>query len=272
MSRKYEEQIKLLALDLPVGQSTYHYTCPKCNRREGNFSITRGAQGLFYNCFRATCGLKGFVGSVPLVYTTPTEKKPKLFAYDTETLPKLVADYLTDKFPTLTLRDINQAGLSWAPELERVIFPLKDYRGYIWGYNARYYTDCAQCTKLSGPKAILYQESVTAPVGAWFGVTDENIRNGKVVLVEDCMSAVVLAEMFITIACMGHNPDQKLIAQLKNFDVTLVFDNDVLMKSFETCRKYHLFVKNMRVIDPVKDPKDMSFEELEALAKIIDGT
>ena len=110
--------------------------CPFCRAgHETSFVVTRGEEGIKYNCWRAKCGEHGFIPSKSMRYDPhwknkePKQRKKKVFKYETTALPELFTEMFYDLY-SITKDELIQNGFSYAPELDRVIMPIYNYLGY----------------------------------------------------------------------------------------------------------------------------------------------
>jgi hypothetical protein len=252
---KQVEEIKLSSLGLGIGENTRITKCPECGV-SGDFSITRYDLGLFYVCYRASCGVRGFISSASGAVNKPKkEKKSKLFKYETTNLKEEHYNFFLHNY-TLLSKVINLHGVSWCPTLQRLIFPCFTKEGYIWGYNARYYKKLDHTAlKVHGKetKSILYQENTDTCTVSW----SRGVVTHPIILVEDQTSAMKLSQDVSAIALLGHEIPDTLWEQIRDREVIVALDADVSHKVGRILSANALKVQALRAITLEMDIKDM---------------
>jgi len=250
---KQVEEIKLSSLGLGIGENTRVTKCPECGV-SGDFSITRYDLGLFYVCYRASCGVRGFISSNSGAYQKNVKEKPsKLFKYETTALKEEHYNFFLSKY-TLLSKTLNLHGLSWCETLQRIIFPCFNKEGYIWGYNARYYRELDHTNVGSKKvKSILYPENTNACIASW----SRGVVTKPIVLVEDQTSAMKLSEDVSAIALLGHEVPEDLWEQISDREVIIALDADVSRKVGNILASNSLKVQALRAITLDMDIKDM---------------
>lgn len=263
-------ELKLNCLAMPVGTTTRRATCPRCGK-DKDFSVTRTANGILYNCFRAACGTKGFINIKEDVYTPPqihVAKNERIFNYPTCNLSHNQIRVFQGMFESCpTARELTKQGIVWCEELDRVIFPCFTKGGGTWGHVARKYPELDPNNKTSGqPKTINYKAKASAPSASWIkrdksdGIPLDQQK--KVVLVEDIVSGIAMSRYFHTVALLGHKIPRELWLQLTYNHVIVCLDADVKAKSLEYLRKYSMYAEKVDSIFIDRDPKNMTFTML----------
>lgn len=229
---------------------------PKEWKPEKSMSITRAENGILYNCFRASCGAKGFI---PSVYTGAfkVKKKPRVYNYEVFNLGSHHLQFLVDKFD-LTIFEIENNRIQYNPERSSYVLPIFNYVGNKIGVVDRSWLG-------RKPKAITYWENIDEykihfPIG-W----DKN--NGKIYLVEDQISAIKLSRYKSVAALLGSHLSWECADFLRTLtgNIVLALDNDALSKSLELRKKYLPMFDSIEILFLEKDPKDMNNEELRNL-------
>lgn len=263
LSSKQIDEIKLSSLDLGIGENTRVTKCPEC-QVSGDFSVTRYDLGLFYVCYRASCGVRGFISSNSGVYhKNKKEKSPKIFKYETTNLKEEHYRFFISKY-TILSKTLNLHGVCWCPTLQRIIFPCFNKEGYIWGYNARYYKELDHTAlKVHGKevKSILYPENNNACKASW----SRGVVTNPIVLVEDQTSAMKLSEDVSAIALLGHEVPEDLWEQISDREVIIALDADVSRKVGHILASNALKVQSLRAITLDMDIKDMPHHKYRLL-------
>lgn len=247
--------IKEEAIALDVGDNLLMY-CPFCGAtHEAKLSVTRKSDGLLYNCYRGTCSARGFIPSV--AGAGPAAKKskfkPRKLWMNTTALPPEVVMFLQDSYG-FTEQEIETNGIKYAPEQERLVFPLYDVFGRPFGHSTKYIGENAA---IKGTvKGLHYIEeegtSLHYPVSPYSG-------KDKIVAVEDVLSSIKVARHCASVALLGTNISEEQARELAdNYkEIILALDNDAISKAFMLRSKYSLIFRNFSVRLLVKDPKEM---------------
>ena len=140
---KYDEYIKAEALSLGVGDSRLSHCpfCDNCVPYSPSMSVTRVESGLLHNCFRAVCGAKGFVGSLPQEGVASPYKiacgfVPRPFREPTRELTNAELDFLKQKYD-LSHEQILYNGILWVKDRLAIAMPLFTRDGTRYGYNIK---------------------------------------------------------------------------------------------------------------------------------------
>ena len=248
------------ALDLAVGESRYSY-CPFCEAsHENKLSVSRTEEGLLYNCYRGSCGARGFISSLPgttqLELSRPKKKfKAKEFKYGLVDLPKWVVEDLLNKYE-LTEEELNEQGFKYVPKQDRLYSPLFDRNGQEYGGQTKLYGGGAV-----GPKTIIYRARETT--GLHY-VNCKGRRGEAICLVEDVLSAVKVSRYARGVALLGTGLREEQIAELREETDTLILmlDPDMYQKMIGYKKKYSFYFRNFSMIMLSYDPKDTKHSEL----------
>lgn len=257
-----EEEIKTLALSLELEQTSRH-TCPQCKaKHELSFRIQRIPEGLLYNCFRAKCGLRGFISSIP--GTTSVDKSapktktfvPKEYKGTFDPIPLDVLSTMEERYG-LTAGEFAHQGIRYDSSRDRLVMPLFDFRGEIFGYETKAMPGCSDAVK-----AIRYGLRETTGI--------HYARKGQygsesICLVEDVLSAVKVSRYVAAVALLGHNLTDVMVSELRKQTDTLILmlDNDVQKKALYYRKKYKFFFRNFLVVLLSNDPKETDDTELK---------
>jgi hypothetical protein len=157
--------------------------------------------------------------------------------------------------------------------------PLGKTRGYI---TRRPYEGSPADTavnRLDGQyqfKALTYMET-DDPVQSWYGDTDNMVTAPRVVIVEDCLSALRIASysrrtnkpQTAAVSICGTGVNAQKIAEIQRVaygsDVYIALDADATGQAFTTARKWGSAFNRCHVIVLAKDIKDMADDEIHEL-------
>jgi hypothetical protein len=259
-NKETREHIKNLALDLPIGGVSERQVCPFCgggSHRESTFNVTRTADGLLYNCFRASCpDGHGFIGSKNVVsdYNPKIKEfKPKLFTRPLYKLPNVIRDWMMNKY-RLTAKEIADAGFKYDLQQKRVYMPIFNILGYTTGAVARSFNG-------GNPKAVNYKFNDELK----FYFPNGELSGDSVVIVEDIISAIRCKRLFgNAVALLGTGLNAEQASYLAQFFRHIIYalDPDAVQVAIDHAIEYQLLFDSSRVAFLSADPKDMSDEQL----------
>jgi hypothetical protein len=262
---------------LAKGDSARGLTCPVCgggNNAERTFSVTRVDGGLVYNCYRATCGTRGFVPtSGVLIPAKPYDPNQGLRPYHGEYRPITDEDreYFAQRFGLFNVPEFAIGHNEWNEYVFAVRGPdgLK-VRGYTirqkpWsGEPASPRVPVPHIGSDSKSKSKLLMHAQGA-AQSWF-FSGSNPERGPIVLVEDHISAMKVAQAGVTgVALIGTNIDEakvREIAMLKPSEVVIALDQDATGTAFKHARRWGLAFDKVRVAMLMFDIKDTDPEKV----------
>lgn len=260
-----DSTIKLLALHLGVGERSRHI-CPYCKAgHEKSFIVTRTSTGIYYNCYRVSCGHRGYIGSVTSTSTTAKVFVPKYQEDTTSRLSPALMKFLQDSYHISNTRAANQ-GFKYIRSKHRLYMPVYNIQGYEIGSVSKslpVWTD--KDTPDGGPKILTYynvnDSRLHFPLGEMVG--------GTCIVVEDILSANTIENVLNVNACalLGTEMSSDKAAVLgKHFtNIVLALDPDATDKAIKMLHKYALYWGTSRVCALPKDPKDMTEQELKEI-------
>jgi hypothetical protein len=252
----YKEQLEMLDPVRVREDETKRIDCPFCGGRK-TLGITNRDGSKVWNCFKASCGIRGSTGS-PMSSNTIRRRLDKVAP---EPLSNIVPipQHLShpDNHPAAIeyLKSVNSwepfkqglVDIKYAPADKRVLFMFPENRGAVG-------------RSLIGRK----------PKWKNYGDTTGLFRVGTgntAVVVEDAASATFLG-MFLNCsgcALLGTNLSSLQRAQLCAFDEVLIaLDKDATRKSVKLKSKLEGRV-NVKVIRLIEDIKNMSFNTVERI-------
>lgn len=263
------KEIKLLAEGYSIGDQSELLRCPSCNggvTGENSFTINVTPEGILFVCYRAKCGIKGFVPNHRYSKVLEIKKRPtKPFLGDISPIPDDRLEFFCNRFPLMTQEIVEREGIQWSNERSRYLLPLLTIEGLQYGLTARSYT--------SDYKVISYFDNTEVPK-IHFPVS-YNTELDYTVIVEDQISAMILCSYGINAAAItGTNFNDQLAEHLASNRVkTLIFylDLDAVNKAFKY-KKQFSFSFSCFTFFHKKDPKDLNRAELETLRQLIHCT
>lgn len=261
MSSRILQTIRDISSTMSV-DSTVYETCPMCGG-EKKLGVTKLIDGVIYQCFRASCRLRG-------KYTHPMgkdaiaqilNKKAKEASTSVFRLP----DYLVDGFESETgikmaiKYDLMDAYIdkkyttAYDPKLNRQVFFYRDIKENIVGAMGRALTSSVT------PKAYIYPNSIKTP---WV------IRNSlTAVVVEDIMSAIKCYNVGYTgIALSGTKLVLDHLDFFNGYDTIIIaLDKDAQIKSLELKKILDFYCSNVHIVLLNKDLKDSTRDEAKSV-------
>ncbi len=252
-----QSEIRKIASRLPIGTGGY-FTCPKCGRRS-KIGITNNVDAIIYQCFSASCGLRG---KLPNQLSKDTigqilNKKVTEGAKHTFQLP----DYLIDGFASensvimasrYDLLEPYSKGYfktAYDPRLNRQVFFHLDSDQNIVGAMGR-----ALHPKVL-PKAYIYPNTIKTPYVVGTASTG--------VLVEDILSAIRISALgYVGIALSGTTLQAEYLPLFKPYTkLHICLDKDASIKSIDIKKLLDFYCSDVIITLIEKDFKDMTREE-----------
>lgn len=262
-------EARLLAADLAPGDTLRNQVCPSCgggNTRETSFSVTRQHLGVLWNCYRASCGERGFAGTAGALAQPAWEPK-KMRPY-TGTLEKpLVSDrrYFFERFGLDG--QVSDAYIR-VNDRDEYVLPVGDLNGYVRGYVVRQPAwkgdpEPPRTGIIGRPKALTYFH-VDAPLQALYRPGRQ--LSDALVVVEDQISAMKIAQEGVTaVALLGTHVNAERVrewSQLRPREVVIALDPDATAAAIQIARTWGLAFDKMRVALLSEDPKDTDNADL----------
>lgn len=263
---KYKNQIVELCMGQPVGETSSNMECPMCrggSTKEKSFSITREASGILFNCYRATCGFKGFY---PTKYVDNTERKKKEFTphkYNYYLSPLRDKDiFMFSGTYGISRDELESNRVKYNREKNTYAFPLFTPERWEFGVVDRAYWG-------RKPKAISYFFSERAKIH--FPIQEFD-GDKPILLVEDILSSIKACRYVNSAALLGTNLTTSMVNQLLNLTqkVVVALDEDATSKAIGMKRKYSIYFKNFSIIPLSKDIKNMDDADIKSLLGDID--
>lgn len=256
------DYIKMEALSLDEG-GTLQTTCPSCGKEK--LSISRGEEGIVYNCWIPYCSMSGFIGSLPSDFLKKKEIvfKPRNFS---ESLLSISNNFYHEHLEQygIHMATYKAAGIKKITGRRGISIPLYDHNGRKFGTTTKFWDN--------DTKALHYIEKdypkihfVPHRVPAMYKNHEETI-----VLCEDVLSAMKVqnATGYQGAALLGTSMDDSKVRALHEGgfrNVVLWLDYDAVDKAAQIQKKYSLFFRKFNRLVTVEDPKATSKSTIKRL-------
>ena len=242
-------------MNVAVG-TTVRTECPSCGQR--TFTVTNEMGTLKWNCFRASCTVKGSTQvsmSIDDIKTVllghESDDKPVPFALPEYivTPPWVVLEWASELYGL----DAQELGLMYDVKDSRVVFPIR-HDGQIVDATGRALDKSPIKWKRYGKSSLPYVHGC-----------------GKTaVVVEDCVSAAVVGgDDYVGVAVLGTSLLDEHKRYLTQFSTAIIaLDPDALMKSIEFARELQSYVDDVRVVKLTDDLKYRNPEDFDKLTNV----
>ena len=278
-----DDEVLIMAKDLELDETISTSDCPDCMggfQKDRAFTITRVDQGYVYNCFRASCGLCGFVPTkrapatsrIPFVTQnntsrrTPSQRvmrplnstqnfKPKYYVDGVIALTNEQKEFLEDRY-SMSRAEIDSTKVRYNPMRGTYVYPIRSSTGERVGVVDRSYTGQRK------PKSLTYRE-IDRPL-LHFPLQYSAVRKGPTYLVEDQMSATKVSRYANCVALLGCNLTDAGATVLQRVTNKIIFalDGDATKAALRLRNEYAGMFKHVAVIQLKRDPKDCDDETL----------
>lgn len=253
--------------------------CPGCDggsSREASLSVRRDDNLLLFKCHRAGCPVRGRVapdGNVRIAEHDPGKSRrdgrERYDALRKGPLPKGVEAFFQAQYH-LNTRHFSRGELRWTTDYSdeghgRVVMPVRDSQGTLYGFTARKLDD------QRGPKTLSFLDNSR---GSWYKcqeVAPWGERTTDLLIVEDQLSAIKASDRINTVALLGTDMSDSFLNEVVdgNYDnVYLALDKDAYQKAIGLVLKHRHRIPNMTTMFLKQDLKDMPYA---AMCNLIDG-
>ena len=244
-------------MDIPNG-STKRMDCPNCGGYK-TFTVTNNMGSLVWNCYKASCTLKGGTRvhlSVDDIRSgfSGAEK----FAEEAFELPSYIVPHRKTndvlQFCCSYQLDPNELGVLYDVKEDRVVFPIS--------HNGKLVDATGRALGKRLPKWKRYGKS---------GLPFSHGCGKVAVVVEDCVSAAVVGgKSFVGVAILGTSLQESHKGYLTQFSTAVIaLDPDALPKTMVMARELRGHVNDVRVLRLRDDLKYRNPEDMEKLNGII---
>lgn len=261
--------VEMEALDLAVGESINGALCPFCNggnSRERTFSVTRLADGIVHNCYRASCTEgRGFVPTAGVLRTpglSSPVKPDRPYHGEYRQLEEQDVRYFSERFDL----DLPAQGPVGVNEYGQYVMEVRNPMGLARGYvvRRRGWSGMAppRPNKIEeGPKTRLYLNDSSQLGQSWYWQSNE-----VVVLVEDQVSAMKAYQAGYTgVALLGTHLETRRVREIGTLRPKLVLialDQDATAVAMGMARNWGLAFNKTRVVILERDLKDIARGEV----------
>jgi len=246
-------------MDIPNG-NTKRMDCPNCGGIK-TFTVTNNMGSLMWNCYKASCNVRGGSRvhlSVDDIRTSIIRKDVESFAsQNTFVIPEYVVPYDFDKVEWATEIEgfyVEELGLMYDVKENRAVFPIR-HNNEIVDATGRALSNRLPKWKKYGKSGLPYVHGC-----------------GKVaVVVEDCVSAAVVGgKSFVGVAILGTSLQESHKGYLSQFSTAVIaLDPDALPKALQMLKELRGYVNDVRVLRLNDDLKYSNPEDMEKLYGII---
>lgn len=257
-------ELKLLCQKVLKGTTLNGQYCPFCKggrHGEQALSISLRNDGVaLFICHRASCSKAGRIflnGNVStnLEIQHGPEFKPRMWTGESRALNDKERELLDQQYG-LTFREINWHKLAMADN-GALIFEILGPAGQRRGYQLRALPGDTHIPKADGFKEL------NEPFVGWFWTETSSPK--KIIVVEDCLSAIRAARQFYAVSLLGTNLSVDALFEILKFSdhVILALDKDATGKALAYQKKYRFLAPQLQVAVLDKDLKHETDEEIK---------
>ena len=263
--------VAINGMDLTNGTNK-RMVCPACNaEHEKSFMIRKTELGeLTGYCFRVSCPIYGKVIGQKGVYarearTKISSFKPRVYEGSRIQAPLSLKLWLFQQY-NIPISQLKAEGLGYDEVFNRMVWPVYDWKGDCFGHMTK---KMPMAANDNYPKWITYFERETNKLhypraNAWTSCTD------TVVLVEDTISAIRIAQHIPSVALLGTHMTQGMVNELRQIwpRVIIALDPDATGKALKMQQKFGSFFQEGITVRPMNDdPKDI-LTDLDLLTQL----
>ena len=244
-------------LDIGAGESR-RLNCPVCKSYK-TFTATNNMGSLLWNCYKASCSVSGSTR----VHMNAADLR-KMFSNN---VTGVTNDFVLPEYivPHDNRRDVIAFANRWDISADNLMYDVKEHRAVFVCYHANTPVDAtgrALGRKL--PKWKRYGNS---------GLPFVHGRGNVAVVVEDCVSAVVVGEYdsFVGVAILGTSLSESHKGYLAQFSTAVMaLDPDALPKTLQYAKELRGYVKNVKVLRLNDDIKYRNPQDVQKLCAFHD--
>ena len=261
----YTKDVSLIASQINLGETLrtecVSGVCQGNPDRKATLTLTRTVNGVLYNCYRASCPVRGFIPTtgVPIHSIAPARKINKRFDGHVTGIPAAVAaeirrQWRMDPPPTWYYTTEYGGRVAMSVRAPRVLSGADSlHRGWV----------LRSMAKVEGPKALTYIRDGQLGL-SWY----KTAPHSGTVLVEDIPSAVRASTYMNSVALLGTGVGidrAEEIAEYATRPLYLALDQDATALAFKIARRYALLWGDVQVIPLRQDIKNMEEQDICAL-------
>ena len=245
-------------MDIPNG-STKRMDCPNCGGYK-TFTVTNNMGSLVWNCYKASCTLKGgtrvhlSVDDIRSGFSGVEEFVQENFELPSYVVDRCPSSYQMRKFLATWDLDYEKHNLLYDVKEDRVVFPVYS-QGILVDATGRSLGNRLPKWKRYGKSGLPYS----------YGC------GNVAVVVEDCVSAAVVGgNSFVGVAILGTSLQESHKGYLSQFSTAVIaLDPDALPKTMVMAKELRGHVNDVRVLRLKDDLKYRNPEDMEKLNGII---
>lgn len=272
LTLEQKNQLRIDSIGVTQGTQTGTIKCPCCGE-DKSFSVKRDGGGLLYKCFRAKCGVEGYV---PTALAAAVHKandelekankfKPNKFLGDLQKLTRKARKFLLSSYG-ITGEETRKYGFRYNLVSDRLYLPIYN----LWGMETGAVLKKLPESEYTGPKTVNHWE-VEDPLRLHFTPTSITDR-ATIVVVEDILSSSKVSTILPSCALLGSSMSMRQAAFLATHfrKMVVLLDPDAIAAASKICRKFGGMFDNGVVVRTMdKDPKDIPYTELETMLRRI---
>lgn len=279
MSRYADEYVRTFSALLQEGYNTT-IECPDCG--QDNLSAKKENGTIAYHCWRATCGIKGYVhlyGREAMQADAAPPKQTPVYTGPINKLTEAEANRLGAKFRLTRATVDAYVRKSFA----RYLLPICTRQGQVRGLTIRKAWEGTELAEkdysLRAPKSEIFGSGLVGPpLQSWYrSMNGDIIINNsyplhcpasRIVLVEDQISAMRIAQDVpgcdaVALLGVGLNAEKVADIQADKKSVVIALDADATRTAFNHARRWGAAFRSCRVVVLTKDIKDLTEQELK---------
>lgn len=230
--------------------------CPECAKKgrdnhEDNLITYPDGHSHCFSCgYHTKTGVKEKMAAQAFPIQKMTPQLPEDFTF---IIPSKPFEWL-NKY--LTFKQIKKYLIGWSETKQSIIFPYFIGKDELFAYQCRYFGE-----NNAYPKWITYGK-----IHEFLHIlTEDTRRSDTIVVVEDILSAICVAEEQDCLPLFGSHIPTILLTRLRNLgynNIIIWLDPDKRKESFKFNMQARTFGFNSRVILTDKDPKDYTKEQI----------
>lgn len=241
-------------IELDIGQSK-RMNCPECNGYK-TFTISNQEGNIIWNCYKLTCKLKGSRRVGMSVNDIQNRLKNTILNNNSFELPEYI-------IPVSTKHDSVYAfARKWFIDIDLLMYDVRDDRAVFCVRHNNKIVDAVGRTLCNAyPKWRRYGNST-------YPFTHKQMNSYGAVVVEDCISAVVVASKLPCegVALMGTTLSDGHKKYLCSFDnVIVALDPDAAKKTLDITKQLRPYIKN---VQPYRLHDDIKYQDQDDLYKL----
>lgn len=236
-----------------------HTSCPSCGSRD-NLAIYSDHEFCF------GCGHLVFYNDRRYLPNKEHRDVPTVsLPMDIEPLIPAVADSWLRKYG-LTQRELFDNRVVWSEFRQLLIFPYTDHKGFLWGWQGRYFGQDPEHPKWTGKGNFKGIEKVYEPKDR---LTNQD--NNVIIIVEDIISTIKTSRLYNSTCLFGSYIDINKYIKYYNLykpkSFIIWLDKDKQKEAYQYMLSFTKLGIPASVISTDLDPKEYSTEEIRRIVE-----